>query len=247
MKLNILWPTVESTIKYIRSRGKPSFRHALLRSVKSTHIATSRLAYSRVLHLRAIRGSGSLWLIWLLIVRQPLLQWLCYFSILKLIFLCLTGCIFGQTLNRCSVNFSFIPGMSSWLRAKISWFDKELPQLLPLSTFHSGSILIVASRRARSTVTSLRGSSASPYFRASSSLVSTSCTIILSEGARIRLLTTEDSAILEVRGIFDRGLKPMKTSQDQASKGPPMPKRVQKAWPRPAMSLISPKKDPWPT
>lgn len=38
MKLNILCLAIESTIKSIHGKGKMSLGHALLRSMKSTHI-----------------------------------------------------------------------------------------------------------------------------------------------------------------------------------------------------------------
>ena len=121
MKLRSSWPTVASTIRSIRGRGKLSFGQALLTSVKSMQSRHLSFAFlTRTTLANQLRYSTSLIaLAWRSLLTSSLISF-CLYGV-KLLF-CLTSLKEGLMFSLCEIIAGLIPPISSCFQANTSTF-----------------------------------------------------------------------------------------------------------------------------
>ena len=122
MKLRSSWPVVASTIRSIRGRGKLSFGHALLRSVKS--MRSHHLPFAFLTRTTLVNQSGystsRIALAWRSLLTSSLIAFC--LSGAKLLFFFLTGLKEGLMFSLCVITAGSIPPISSYFQANTSIF-----------------------------------------------------------------------------------------------------------------------------
>ena len=120
MKLRSSWPTVASTIRSIRGRGKLSFGQALLTSVKlmqSRHLSFAFLTRT-TLASQSGYSTSQIALAWRSLLTSSLITFC--LSGAKLLLFCLTGLKEGLMFSLCVITAGLIPPISSCFEANTS-------------------------------------------------------------------------------------------------------------------------------
>ena len=132
MKLRSSWPTVASTMRSIRGRGKLSLGHARLTSVKSmqSHHLPFVFLTSTTLANHSGYSTSLIAPAWRSLSTSSLIAY--YLSGVKLLLFCLTGLKDGLTFSLCVIIVGSIPPMSSCFHTKTSLFcfKKRIRRLL---------------------------------------------------------------------------------------------------------------------
>ena len=123
MKLKSLCPAVESTNQSILGKGKLSFGHTLLRSVKSTHILYLPLFFFIITMLASHLGQNTS-LMKSSSRSSPTYSATAFLRLgANILRLCCTGLHSRLTLRRCWMTSPSIPSISLCFQAKTSWFS----------------------------------------------------------------------------------------------------------------------------
>ena len=122
MKMRSSWPAVASTIRSIRGRGKLSFGHAPLTSVKLMQSHHFPFAFLTRITLANQSGysTSRIALAWRSLLTSSLIAF--YLSGTKLLLFCLTGLKEGLMFSLCVITAGLIPPISSCFQVHTSIF-----------------------------------------------------------------------------------------------------------------------------
>ena len=122
MKLRSSWPAVASTMRSIRGKGKLSFGHALLMSVKSIQRCHLPFAFLTSTTLASHSGYSTSLIApaWRSLPTSSLIAFCLYGA--KLLLFCLTGLKDGLTFSLCVIMVGSIPPIFACFHAKTSLF-----------------------------------------------------------------------------------------------------------------------------
>ena len=138
MKLRSSWPTVASTIRSIRGRGKLSFGQALLtpvKSMQSRHLSFAFLTRTTLAN-QSRYSTSRIALAWRSLLTSLLIAFCLYGE--KLLFFCLTSLKEGLMFSLCAIIAGLIPPISSCFQANTSrfyfkkWIRRSLTSLANL-------------------------------------------------------------------------------------------------------------------
>ena len=140
MKLRSSWPAVASIIRSIKGRGKLSFGHARLTSLKS--MQSRYLPFSFLTRTTLVNQSGysTSWiaLAWRSLLTSSLIAFC--LSGVKLLLFCLTGLKKGLMFSLWVITEGLTPPISSYFQANTSifcfkkWIRRSLTSLANLDT-----------------------------------------------------------------------------------------------------------------
>lgn len=125
MKLRRLLSTVESAIMSMCGCEKLFFKHALFRSMKSTHIRHLPLHFLTITTFDSHFGYYTSLMNPVINIQSISSTIAIYFCALKLYYLYLTILAFGSTHRQCSTIVLSMSSMSSWSQVNMSPFSSS--------------------------------------------------------------------------------------------------------------------------